>query len=408
MSCPLDCSALLPGIESVGEGSSQALSRSIVYAVCRSCLCILFAIGCGAAWADEKPKPKQTEYERFIQPYTAKAKAGFFPGPKAPFDFVPVPLKLIVTAIVDDDPQTQKLHFSRETSFGCDVSIDGQVDHFSHQPFANKGGGYWTIPEAERKRLDTLLSKLPDDGARLPPFDRRVVLQMPEGDHSRVRVYDRANAPDEVSEILRLSLSGIRSWVLEIKSENDLIVGGHSINGLFALTPNSQLITAVSHGSLKFWDPVTHKELSDLHWREQLLPSGIKFSPIRIQEVAFSPDQSMVAVATGQDDYGMINCIRVWKMVTGELVHRLRPFEKNACENVVGLHWTADSQYVLAAINIDTTDNCGINVWNAKSGRQRGNLIEGLFHPTGVVILPDARHIAAGGEFFCRLAVRSP
>ena len=89
----------------------------------------------------------------------------------------------------------------------------------------SKGSWHPAIPNADQKRLDQLLSRLPDDGARLPPPGRRVVLQVPEGDHSRARVYDLANAPDEVLEILRLSQSGIRSWAWQFKPEKDLKVG---------------------------------------------------------------------------------------------------------------------------------------------------------------------------------------
>ena len=48
------------------------------------------------------------------------------------------------------------------------------------------------------RRLDELLSKLPDDGGHLPPNGRRLVIQTPEADRFRARVYDLADAPEEV------------------------------------------------------------------------------------------------------------------------------------------------------------------------------------------------------------------
>ena len=111
-------------------------------AMCRSCLFVVFLIGCGMAWAVEKPGPKRTEYDRFIQLYTAK-------------------------------------------SF----------------PLGQAGRGYPPISDADRERLDKLLSKLPEDAAYEPPMGRRLYLQVPEGDHAQTRLYDRANAPDEVWDI---------------------------------------------------------------------------------------------------------------------------------------------------------------------------------------------------------------
>jgi WD40 repeat protein len=85
-------------------------------------------------------------------------------------------------------------------------------------------------------------------------------------------------------------------------------------------------------------------------------------------------------------------------MATGELLHELRPFEQGTCENVVGLQWTADGQYILAATKANSFfTNCDISVWNVESGRQRGNLSGGLSNPMGVVLLPDGRYVAAGG-----------
>ena len=376
-----------------------------MYAICRPCLCVLFVVGCGAAQTEEKPGPQRAEYEQFIQSCIGNMPPGWFPGPK-------VPLKLIVTAIVGDDPQAHAkdpLNFD-ESRCGCQVATDGRVYHFEIGPSGAKGGGYPTIAAADQKRLDTLLSKLPDDGCRLPPFDRRLVLQVPEGDHCQAKVYDRADAPDEVCEILRLSLSRIRSWVLEFKSERDVNADGdRSEVRMLAATSSRQLVTAVANGlpddalahirtpngkravvllkgnTMALWDFEGHRQYAKLD------------EHVRIREVAFSPDQSMVAISTGNDGGWEIDCIRIWNLATGELVHRLRPFEASCCQAVVGLQWTADGQYVLAATKADPMfSDSTIDIWSVKSGRHRGTLTDGLVQPTGVVLLPDGRHIAGG------------
>ena len=491
-------------------------------AMCRPCLCVLFVVGCiSTAMAEEKPKRSQTEYDRWIQPYTTESRTSFFPVSEDAPKNVQVPTKLIVTALVGNEAEANEE--DRQNSQGCQVAADGRVEFFYEDLRGSKGGGYPTIPDADRKRLDQLLSNLPDDGGHLPPPGRRLVLQVPEGDHFRVRVYDRANAPDEIWDILRICLFHIRSWVPEVAPENDLESSCTTDDGIFALTPNGQLVSSVEDRQLRFWDPSTHKELKQLPLPNNILPNVIKFSPdgslavltgygdcyvmetktwkvvrdiqepmvgryggyvyfpqftadgrfllllcsqpdadgnrtilpraydtktwerydklpglpdnalsciespkgkravillkgnsvalwdterhrqyakldedVQIHEVAFSRDESKVAVTTVHKR-GTIYRIRIWKMDNGELVRELCPFEQNTCEKVVGLQWTADGKYILAATKADTFGkNCDINVWNVRSGRQRGNLVGGLPHPMGVVLLPGENHIAAG------------
>jgi WD40 repeat protein len=126
---------------------------------------------------------------------------------------------------------------------------------------------------------------------------------------------------------------------------------------------------------------------------------------VRIKEVAFSPDESMVAVSTGKDgeDDWTIDNVSVWKMDTGELVHRLRPFEAGFCENVAGLQWTRDGNYLLAGTKSDPFfSDSSIDIWNVRSGRHRGTFLDGIHYLRGVAILPDGRHVAAGSTCVVR------
>jgi WD40 repeat protein len=510
-----------------------------------------------AAYKEAKTSP--AEYDKWIRPYVEKSVSGRFPG-SSPNKTDQVPLKVIVTAIEGDESGaneqgsivSREEHVNRwvqglmmpnqltaregsheqQIVYGCRVAEDGRVVYFQHSWRGSKGGDSGAISDADRKRLDELLSTLPDDGRQVPPPGRRLVLQVPEGDHCRAQVYDRANAPDRVLEILRLSLSGIRSWAPEFKSESDLPVGPDQNNGILALTSNGQLVSAVMNGQLQFFDPTTRQKLKELPLPVEIVPQAIKFSPdgslavltgwgpssccvidattwkvvrdfrepsigghravlrfpqftadgrtlsflcsqpdaeghttvsprvydvktwerrdslpgllenaltciespsgkravillkgdvvalrgveqprnytkldehVQIREVAFSHDERMVAMATVHEDDGNFARllpirIRIWKVDTGEMVHELRPFEAQTCEKVVGLQWTADDQYVLAATKAHYFfTNCDINVWNVESGRQRGNLIAGVSNPMGFVVLPDGRHVVEGG-----------
>jgi hypothetical protein len=474
------------------------------------------------------------EYDQWAKRYVTDGTAGWFPGASDTSKYVRVPLKLVITAIEGDDPQSraqdnpQSRAQDMKCSYGCQLAADGRVAHFYHDAFGHKGGGYPLLSDSDRIQLDQLIAKLPNDGARLPPPNRRLVLQIPEGDHFRVCVYDRANAPDDVLTILRLSRSGIRSWVPAFKPDTTIDVEGYQCDGILALTHDRELLFAVMHDRLRFLDVTTHKEIRALPLPAGIIPQNIKFSPdgslavitgwgasncclvdtktwkllrdfqepmvgrygsnlyfpqftadgrfllflcarpdikghvttvsraydtkswakldklpwlpedaltcvesprakwavlllkgnvlalwnsqqrkiyatldkkVLIQDVVFSHDESMVAVVSKQEatpsrDYR----IRIWKMDSGHIVHELRPFEQNTCEKVIGLQWTQDDNYILAATKAHPMfSNCDISVWNVSSGRQRGLLGESLSNVMGVVLTPDGSRVAAGG-----------
>jgi WD40 repeat protein len=136
---------------------------------------------------------------------------------------------------------------------------------------------------------------------------------------------------------------------------------------------------------LGLWDAEKHRDYARLD------------KGVLVERIAFSPDGSMVAVETFNQSYGKywnICRIRIWKMDSGELVHELRPFEIDSCKRGLGLQWTSDGRYILAATE---TDHGAVDIWNVGSGRHRGTLGEGLFHPTEVVMLPDGSHVAGSG-----------
>ena len=71
------------------------------------------------------------------------------------------------------------------------------------------GGGPSDLPAEDLKILQPLIASLrahpPDDYSQLPPPGRRVVLQITKGSEILARVYDRADMPDSVLEILGLT-----------------------------------------------------------------------------------------------------------------------------------------------------------------------------------------------------------
>ena len=154
-------------------------------------------------------------------------------------------------------------------------------------------------------------------------------------------------------------------------------------------------VVLLKGGVMVLWDCEHHREYARLD------------KDVQIRQVAFSPDESMVAIATLRDrgdgewpkwtSWGFR--IRVWKIATGEVAHELYPFEQTTCEAVMGLQWTADGKYILAATKLSGSDY-DVNIWNAGTGRHRGNLIEGLDPSWAVTIVPDKTRVAACGTTY--------
>ena len=190
-------------------------------------------------------------------------------------------LKLVITAIEGEETDDMQAAFGFRSSmirYGCKVSGDGAVSHFSISNRGTKGGSGSTIAPADLKRLDELLANLPDDRSRLPVAGRRLIVHVAGGAHSTVRVYDRANAPAEILEILRLSRSRVRAWLPEFKPQSEIDARPHD-DGFLCLSPDrTQIIFTEMDGPLQFWEPVTHEPLGEIRAPSTPL-AGITFSP---------------------------------------------------------------------------------------------------------------------------------
>jgi WD40 repeat protein len=407
----------------------------------------------------------------------------------------------------------------------CIVSADGSIKCRRFGGLSRMGGGAGKLPVANLKRLGELLAKIPDDGSRLPPFGRRVMIQAAAGKQRLiVRVYDRANAPDLVLEVLRLSRCGVRAWVPELKPQNDIEAYPSSVGGGFLCLSHDckRVIFTSLNGPLRFFDLATRKLIGEASvdtvppeavalspdgtfaavtgsgrqcavvetktWKELrtlgryyaglvaprftpdgkylVLENGRSGAPLSLQifdtrtwnradrlpgvpedagqyvpaadgkhavvrsgsgiislwdlqrrsavarldkgsyvcQAAFSPDGSLLAIATttwlaGHElGYGYPR-LRVWKVGTGELLREFLPFEQDYCEELRGLNWSPDGQYLLAATLAESFfSNQGISVWNVKTGRHRGEFTGCPCRINGVVLLPDGSKLVAGCE----------
>ncbi|MBL8291491.1 MAG: WD40 repeat domain-containing protein [Bryobacterales bacterium] len=108
------------------------------------------------------------------------------------------------------------------------------------------------------------------------------------------RVYDRANAPEPVLELLRLTKSKIRSYVLTFKPKDEWKVGPH---GALTATPDgSRLITSGGTGPFRFWNADSHMLLTDIPETRMPLGAGRTTSSVVVAGLTLSPDGSLLAV----------------------------------------------------------------------------------------------------------------
>ena len=337
----------------------------------------------GQAGADARASQMRRAYAVWMRPYQT--------GPLwARFGDEPGEVKLIVTAIEGDDPNSKnRLAFpfrGFRVKYGCAVSTDGRLSDFSLDALGEKGGGYPRLAEGDRQKLDALLADLPDDHSVLPPPDRRLVLQVAAANQVIARVYDRANAPESILEILRLTRSRIRSWVLtfppndQVRASADEHAADDRAQFLSVVTPwlvpakapaifpaphGQRSVHQTTGGEIELWDSQANRRIALLDRDSQML------------RPAYSPDESMVAAVTVPNTNKYFEGpyrLRIWRAQDGALVRELRLFEQKAY-GISGLLWWPDGRYLLAATRADHFFNeRGISIWSVQTGRHRGEL----------------------------------
>jgi hypothetical protein len=167
-------------------------------------ICILAAQGYAQVWTGGLPPtstqcvprtddPKEASYEEWISAYRKGSLQG-----------------LAITVIDGDDLKpVDKNPFSCGTTTSTTVSDGGIVSMTRITPSAVQGGGPDQLAADALKILRPLMAGLrdhiPDDYSRLPARGRRVVLQVSKGSGILARVYDRADMPVSVVEVLGLT-----------------------------------------------------------------------------------------------------------------------------------------------------------------------------------------------------------
>jgi WD40 repeat protein len=162
----------------------------------------------------------------------------------------------------------------------------------------------------------------------------------------------------------------------------------------FASPNGKRALIRLNSGQVVLWD-ITHRQ-------RQL---AVLDTNVDLTQVSFSPDNSLVAAATAQSTgdrylgYWGPPKLRIWKTANGKPVHELHPYELGTYEGTEGLLWTPDGHYVLAATKPNGFVSArGLNVFNVKTGRHRGDFSGCPTTMVGMALLPGGNQVIAGCE----------
>jgi RNA polymerase sigma factor (sigma-70 family) len=150
-----------------------------------------------------------------------------------------------------------------------------------------------------------------------------------------------------------------------------------------SFSPKGDVLASCAHldRSIRLWDVTTGKELREIRTRHQNAP----------QCMAFSPDGTRL-VSGGEFDHSL--CL--WDAASGKLIHQWPAHGKSEdrySRGVSAVAFSADGS-LLASSGADRV----IRLWDATTGKSRGQLIghQGGYGPP--VFSPDGRMLASSGS----------
>jgi len=222
------------------------------------------------------------------------------------------------------------MYFSEGCKRGnyCYVSVSNVIAYFSASSWGFKGSGFPKIDDVNARKLDKILSSLPPEQKHTPK-SRRVLVSVPEGNGWNTRIYDRANMPEDILELSRITKRSVPSIVLNINPETEIKVY-HRDSGGLALSPDEKMLVSGSRKhDLIVWNPVTRVKIFSTNVISKFALEGLLFSP-----------NGKYLVAIGRYKLIILDIIK-WKQVAQFKTYRSR---------IAGtVKFTSDGKYLVAS-----------------------------------------------------------
>lgn len=166
-------------------------------------VCVLTGAVFSASAADSAGEASTTtDYARWIKPWSEHTNSSSRLGAE---------LKVVVTFVAGERPlsvvtnltpvQRLDLAYHLKTA-GSEITTNGACWSYYASNLAAKEAPVRQLSADELQQLDELLAHLPDDNQTLPPPGKRVIVQVLEAGHWRIRVYDLTTVPAEVRALL--------------------------------------------------------------------------------------------------------------------------------------------------------------------------------------------------------------
>jgi WD40 repeat protein len=139
-----------------------------------------------------------------------------------------------------------------------------------------------------------------------------------------------------------------------------------------ALSGNGRwLATGGLDGTVRLWSATTHR-----------LSKVLRGHSAAVNQVAFSPDSTMLATASTEPKGG----VRIWAVPSGRLLRSLTGVES--------VSWRTDGLAV-ATLTLAST-GFEVTVWDARTGSQLNRIPLGQLRPTRLALSPDGQRVAVG------------
>jgi len=191
----------------------------------RLLLLLMLALGSCAGAQEDHPsaiKIKQhvydSDYSSWTEPYREMPLLSYWYDPEKRIGHTDPAMLKVVVVEGDDEPLKQRASGTFGNPivlYGSSVSVEGRVCGFAYKAFGIHGGGGSLLSDDVIKQLKELAANLPDDHKQLPPAGRRIVVETMYT--PKVQVYDRANLPNEITTILRLTGTTLRPLLAKPK-----------------------------------------------------------------------------------------------------------------------------------------------------------------------------------------------
>lgn len=289
---------------------------------------------------------QQTEYQTWIDTYA-----------KLPVVINGRPDLLQITVVDGEDlpVDTQRIG-SRIVTYGCAVSDRGRISHFQRH-FGDFTQGLSVLQPEYLQQLQALLLRLPDDGSRLPPAGRRLLVQAVISGRTVARVYDRANIPDVIWEILKLTGTNIQHWSLHFLPEKkgsqaELSQAGIEVRWPQTISPDGSLRAEKGNYEIIIRN-AKHVEIRHLREPEIKRHVDTLFAPF------FSPDGRFLLVQSSHP------AIRIYDTKTWQLLPSLPGLPRDV------VAYFPDKDWKLAVF---ASSEGEIGLWDSRSRRKTATL----------------------------------